>query len=128
MGASGRWAQNVQRDVLRHARRELNVPWELCWVDTVYRDSSSLKTATSCHPLLAPHEVMGLVWRNSSVRCDQLFDVDDLEGFWQNMFRHEPLHLQTHPARSDFFFKVAGNITYLAIFFATMDHVAKTVR
>ena len=91
----------MQRDLLCHAQRELQVQWQLCWIDPVYRDSGSLRSAPTRHPLLPPHEVMGLVWRKSRVLFDQVFGTADLQGFWANMFRSEPLHLQTHPARSD---------------------------
>ena len=99
LGASGRFQQNVERDLFRHARRELKVPWQLCYIDTLHRDS--LRTTTARHPILPPHEVLGLVWKKSRDVFDRVFGTADLEGFWEKMFRSEPLHLQEHPARSD---------------------------
>ena len=99
LGASGRFQQNVERDLFRHARRELKVPWQLCYIDTLHRDS--LRTTTARHPILPPHEVLGLVWKKSRDVFDLVFGTADLEGFWEKMFRSEPLHLQEHPARSD---------------------------
>ena len=104
-GAGGTWASNIERDLLRYARRDLGAPFELYTVRCIAR--SSLK-ATKYFDIgvLLPHELAHWLFEVNQSVFYELWVPSRVVNFWKHViardepwFRAHPLYVEIRGAR-----------------------------
>ena len=80
MGAGGTQPQNLERDFLRYARRDLGVNFQVCPIRTVVRDGCRVARDLDVG-LLLPFEVAHWLWCFNEPKFHDLFQTAQLQHF-----------------------------------------------
>lgn len=100
-GNSGRWQQNLERDMHRLSRKQLGLECRLFSVDVPIKQKTCDAPESGQHDLLLPHEVLGSLWRaNESMFCDILGTARAEEYWTMTKAAGQHWYLQ-HPSRAE---------------------------
>eukprot|EP00969_Alexandrium_andersonii_P182909 8082694-Alexandrium_andersonii.AAC.1 len=83
LGAHGVHKQNILRDLVRYAKRAIDVRWDLYTVETLAPGRGGRKVVSLVSkPLLLPHEFLGWLWQHNTDRFHQVMGTRNLTDHW----------------------------------------------
>ena len=81
LGSAGKWPANIERDLLRQARKSLGVDFEVYPCPNILRDGNTIARDAEVGMLL-PHEICHWLWTLNPSKFEKLFPPARIRRFW----------------------------------------------
>ena len=99
-GSSGRWPSNFDRDLLRDARSQLGVNFQLYNVRTIIKDREKVSKSAEIS-VLFPYEVAHWLYELNRDKFFVLFSKDRIHDYWCRMLQAGEAWFVAHPLYED---------------------------
>jgi hypothetical protein len=96
LGTGGKHRGNLERDFLRDAKTRLGVPFDVCMVPNIVKDSLNITKDLEIGVLL-PYEVAHLVYAYNRPKFGELFDKTRIIKYWQRAIVDDLQWFREHP-------------------------------